>query len=58
MVVLDTNVVSELMRDAPSADVLVWMDGLRARRDWLHARPRWQTQCVGARYDPEGNQEV
>lgn len=26
MVLLDTNVVSELMRDAPSAEVLSWMD--------------------------------
>ena len=26
MFVVDTNVVSELMRDAPNADVLVWMD--------------------------------
>ena len=26
MFVVDTNVVSELMRDAPNADVLAWMD--------------------------------
>ena len=29
MVVLDTNVVSELMLAAPSPEVLAWMDGLR-----------------------------
>ena len=27
MVVLDTNVVSELMRHHPHADVLAWLDG-------------------------------
>ena len=31
MVLLDTNVVSELMRCAPSAEVLVWVDALPPR---------------------------
>ena len=31
MVLLDTNVVSELMRSAPSAEVLVWVDALPPR---------------------------
>jgi len=32
MTVLDTNVVSELMRAAPSEDVLAWMDELPPRQ--------------------------
>ncbi len=32
MVLLDTNVVSEVMRAAPNAEVLAWMDDLPARR--------------------------
>ena len=31
MVLLDTNVVSELMRSAPSEEVLVWVDALPPR---------------------------
>ena len=31
MVVLDTNIVSELMRGDPSAEVLAWMDSRPAR---------------------------
>ena len=31
MVVLDTNVVSELMRASPSRDVLEWLDGQQTR---------------------------
>jgi predicted nucleic acid-binding protein len=27
VIVLDTNVISELMRDAPDAEVLLWLDG-------------------------------
>ncbi|MFP4616423.1 MAG: type II toxin-antitoxin system VapC family toxin [Thiohalorhabdus sp.] len=30
MIVLDTNVISELMRPAPNADVVAWVDGLPA----------------------------
>ena len=30
MIVLDTNVVSELMLDAPNPDVLAWVDGIPA----------------------------
>ena len=32
MVVLDTNVVSELMRDVPHAGVLVWVDDRPTRQ--------------------------
>lgn len=31
MVVLDTNVVSELMRETPRGEVLAWLDGQRTR---------------------------
>ena len=31
MVVLDTNVVSELMRETPRREVLAWLDGQRTR---------------------------
>lgn len=37
MVVLDTNVVSELMRTTPSAEVLVWMDELPPRELFVTA---------------------
>ena len=37
MVLLDTNVVSELMRPAPSAKVLVWMDALPPRDVFVSA---------------------
>ena len=37
MVLLDTNVVSELMRAAPSVEVLAWMDGLPTRELYVTA---------------------
>ena len=37
MVLLDTNVVSELMRDTPSAEVLSWMDERPTRELFLTA---------------------
>ena len=37
MVLLDTNVVSELMRAAPSAEVLVWMNDLPPRELFVTA---------------------
>ena len=37
MVVLDTNVVSELMRVTPNAEVLVWMDELPPRELFVTA---------------------
>ena len=37
MVLLDTNVVSDLMRAAPSAEVVVWMDALPPRELFLTA---------------------
>ena len=37
MVLLDTNVVSEFMRAAPSAEVLVWMDELPPRELFVTA---------------------
>ena len=37
MVVLDTNVVSELMRDDPHADVLVWLDSRPTRELFVTA---------------------
>ena len=37
MVLLDTNVVSELMRAVPSAEVVVWMDALPPRELFVTA---------------------
>ena len=37
MVVLDTNVVSELMRDDPHSDVLVWLDDRPTRELFVTA---------------------
>ena len=37
MVVLDTNVMSELMRATPSTEVLVWMDELPPRELFVTA---------------------
>lgn len=33
MIVLDTNVISELMRQAPSTAVVAWLDAVSARED-------------------------
>ena len=40
MVVLDTNVVSELMRDDPHSDVLVWLDDRPTRELFVTAAHR------------------
>nr|WP_315226695.1 type II toxin-antitoxin system VapC family toxin [uncultured Limnohabitans sp.] len=37
MIVLDTNVVSELMRPTPNADVLAWLDSQAADALWLNS---------------------
>lgn len=37
MVVLDTNVVSELMRDHPNREVIVWLDELPTRELYVTA---------------------
>ena len=62
MVVLDTNVVSELMRDVPHAGVLVWVDDRPTRQLFVTAvteaevrtdiRPRVLTQLMPPLDDP------
>ena len=37
MVVIDTNIVSELMRAEPSAEVLIWMDNWPPRELFVTA---------------------
>ena len=53
MVVLDTNVVSELMLDAPSPAVLTWMDDLPARELFLTAVTEAEVR-TGIAILPEG----
>ncbi len=54
MVVLDTNVVSELMLDAPSPAVLTWMDDLPARELFLTAVTEAEVR-TGIAILPEGS---
>ena len=53
MVLLDTNVMSELMRAAPSAAVLAWMDELPPRRLFVTAVTEAEVR-TGIAILPEG----
>ena len=53
MVLLDTNVVSELMLAAPSAEVLAWMDDLPARQLFVSAVTEAEVR-TGIAVLPEG----
>ena len=53
MVVLDTNVVSELMRDAPHADVLGWLDDRPTRELFVTAVTEAEVR-TGIAFLPEG----
>ena len=53
MVVLDTNVVSELMRDDPHADVLVWLDDRPTRELFVTAVTEAAVR-TGIAFLPEG----
>jgi hypothetical protein len=53
MVVLDTNVVSELMRDVPHAGVLAWLDDRPTRQLFVTAVTEAEIR-TGVAYLPEG----
>lgn len=53
MVVLDTNVVSEMMRDAPNPEVLAWLDGRPTRELFLTAVTEAEVRA-GIALLPEG----
>ena len=53
MVVLDTNVVSELMRDDPYADMLVWLDDRPTRELFVTAVTEAEVR-TGIAFLPEG----
>ncbi len=53
MVVLDTNVVSELMRNAPHADVLAWVDDRPTRQLFMTAVTEAEVH-TGVAFLPEG----
>ena len=53
MVVLDTNVVSELMRDHPSREVIVWLDELPTRELFVTAVTEAEIR-TGIAFLPEG----
>ena len=53
MVVLDTNVVSELMRDDPHAEVLVWLDDRPTRELFVTAVTEAEVR-TGIAFLPEG----
>ena len=53
MVVLDTNVVSELMRDVPHAGVLVWVDDHPTRQLFVTAVTEAEVR-TGVAFLPEG----
>ena len=41
MIILDTNVISEMMRNEPKVVVVDWLDGLAAESIWTNER-----ECV------------
>ena len=45
MIVLDTNVVSALMRRNPEPKVVAWLDGLPAESVWTTAITVFEIQC-------------
>ena len=53
MVVIDTNVVSELMLAAPSPEVRAWMDGLRRRELFVTAVTEAEVR-TGIAFLPKG----
>ena len=53
MIVLDTNVVSEMMRGEPSPEVLVWLDGWRAHELFVTAVTEAEVR-TGVALLPEG----
>ena len=53
MVLLDTIVVSELMREVPNAEVLVWMDDLPTRELFVAAITEAEIR-TGIAFLPEG----
>ena len=53
MVLLDTNVVSELMRDVPHADVLLWLDDRATRELFVTAITEAEIR-TGIAFLPEG----
>ena len=53
MVVLDTNVVSETMRAAPSPEVMAWMDSRRAERLFVAAVTEAEVRA-GIAFLPDG----
>ena len=53
MVVLDTNVVSELMRHDPHADVLLWLDDRATRELFVTAITEAEIR-TGIAFLPEG----
>ena len=53
MILLDTHVVSELMRDVPSTQVLVWMDDLPTRELFVTAITEAEVR-TGIAFLPEG----
>ncbi|RKT44637.1 PIN domain-containing protein [Thiocapsa rosea] len=54
---LDTNVVSELMRPEPSPAVLAWIDGAGMEGLALSAVNRWETR-YGLALLPVGKRQV
>ena len=53
MIVLDTNVVSELMRDEPRAEVLVWLDDRPTRELFVTAVTEAEVR-TGIAFLPQG----
>ena len=53
MIVLDTNVVSELMRDEPHAEVIVWLDDRPTRELFVTAVTEAEVR-TGIAFLPEG----
>ena len=57
MMLLDTNVVSEFMRPAPSPTVGAWLDAQDARRVWVCAVTRAEIE-LGIALMPDGQRKT
>jgi hypothetical protein len=44
LIILDTNVLSALMRDAPDAQVVTWLDGQAAESVWITSITLFETR--------------
>lgn len=57
MILLDTNVLSEFMRPAPAAQVVVWLDAQASEQVWVCAVTRAEIE-LGLALLPDGQRKL